>query len=270
MKRKNRNIYLILSTCVFITLFSFFLISINPGNLFTSASFRHTSERNPSNLRVAVFAGHGDFVNNKYQTYGKQSPTWECGLKVYEGRSTHDLALRLVLKLRDKDFDAQLMNPELEDISLHERVTRANTLYILDHRTISIFLHHNAQPTDSGNYQDFENLKGYTSKFEGGATGIEVFTSIGQTKSDVIAEYIIQELMNSFPNYTFRIDPSDGDLDKEANFYVLKNTFGPALLIEFLFMTTYMPDCIDIANFEIRELYLDAIVTALIKYSNEN
>jgi N-acetylmuramoyl-L-alanine amidase len=33
----------------------------------------------------------------------------------------------------------------------------------------------------------------------------------------------------------FRMDKTDGDYDKEANFYVLKHTYCPAVLIECMF-----------------------------------
>ena len=37
--------------------------------------------------------------------------------------------------------------------------------------------------------------------------------------------------------FKLRFDYSDGDADKEANFYILKNTTCPAVLIENFFMT---------------------------------
>jgi len=44
------------------------------------------------------------------------------------------------------------------------------------------------------------------------------------------------------PELRLRKDSSDGDLDKEAHFYVLKNTKMPAVLIECAFMDTLSPD----------------------------
>ena len=40
-----------------------------------------------------------------------------------------------------------------------------------------------------------------------------------------------------FPDHKFRKDTRDGDNDKEAGFYVLRNTRMPALLSENFFMT---------------------------------
>lgn len=75
----------------------------------------------------------------------------------------------------------------------------------------------------------------------GGGKGIEVFTSRGQTYSDVVASYYIGVLAPMLElagwDVPFRLDYfSDGDPDKEANFYVLKETTGPAILIEHGFM----------------------------------
>ncbi|MDA3912290.1 MAG: N-acetylmuramoyl-L-alanine amidase [Bacteroidales bacterium] len=235
------------------------------------ASLVHVNDMKEYKVRVAVIAGHGDVINREYQTYGKQSPEWTDGLKVYEGRSTHDLALRLVLKLRNAEIDAELVNPELSDISLKERVYRCNMLHMFDRRTVCVFLHHNAQSSNPKytrfppDFVDEEGNAGWLSIFSGGATGIEVFTYFGQSKSDDLATFIINELENTFPDITMRKDMSDGDPDKEAGFYVLKYTSGPAVLIEFLFMTTY-PDCKTIADPVAREKYLDAIVRAIIKY----
>ena len=41
--------------------------------------------------------------------------------------------------------------------------------------------------------------------------------------------------MNRLSQFRFRKDLSDGDLDKEENFYVLKQTHCPAILVENLF-----------------------------------
>lgn len=67
--------------------------------------------------------------------------------------------------------------------------------------------------------------------------GMEVFTSPGQTASDQAASHIIEAMRNALPNRKFRTDDSDGDEDREENFYVLKNTRGPAVLVECEFMT---------------------------------
>ena len=68
------------------------------------------------------------------------------------------------------------------------------------------------------------------------ATGLEIFTSRGQTKSDELATYIGIQLKTDFPQITFRTDYSDGDIDKESNFTVLAKTSMAATLIEYMFI----------------------------------
>jgi N-acetylmuramoyl-L-alanine amidase len=69
----------------------------------------------------------------------------------------------------------------------------------------------------------------------GGGTGFEVFTSPGQTKSDKVANVFCDNYKRFFPDFKFRAGYADGDADKEADFYVLRKTDCPALLVENLF-----------------------------------
>lgn len=96
------------------------------------------------------------------------------------------------------------------DVSLKDRVITANKFKASE--TIFISIHCNA----------------------GGGTGFEIFTSDGLTKSDALAERISDAVEGVYRrhNLKLRYDLSDGDKDKEANFYVLKKTNCPAVLIE--------------------------------------
>ena len=69
------------------------------------------------------------------------------------------------------------------------------------------------------------------------AKGIEVFTSKGRDHSDPLAECVVKSLMAAFPLRKFRTDASDGDLDKEADFYVLRKSPCPAILVELGFLS---------------------------------
>ena len=100
------------------------------------------------------------------------------------------------------------------DLSLGKRVAMANTYPASS--TVFISLHSNASSTHT-------------------ARGFEIFTSVGETRSDVLATYIGEEIINEFPTIKYRTDYSDRDLDKESQFYVLKNTICPAVLLENLF-----------------------------------
>ena len=101
-----------------------------------------------------------------------------------------------------------------ESVSLQERVSRANA----SKAACFISLHCNAAVNTS-------------------ASGIEIWTSVGQTKSDTLASWIIEEILKLEPDLKVRADRSDGDVDKEKNFYVIKNTSMPAVLLEMGFIS---------------------------------
>lgn len=266
----KNNLFLVFTIAIIISL-AFVLIqqsyraSYSRGkSIILATSFRHISDKTPCKINVGIDAGHGGILNNQYLTSGKQSPQWPDGLKIYEGYSNKLLASMLQTSLLENDIDAFMINSEAYDYTNLIRAERINTWLKLDNRIILLSLHHNAQPTDYADYTDKFGIKGYYKN--GGASGIEVFTSVGQTKSDLIADFIISEIQNEFPEITLRTDKKDGDKDKEANFTVLAASNSPAVLIEFMFMTTYT-DCLIIADPAYRQRFVSAITRAYVKYN---
>jgi N-acetylmuramoyl-L-alanine amidase len=71
------------------------------------------------------------------------------------------------------------------------------------------------------------------------ANGMEIFTSKGQTYADPLATCIMNQLASSEPTSALnvRADYVDGDVDKEANFYVVRYTDAPATLVEVAFIS---------------------------------
>lgn len=67
------------------------------------------------------------------------------------------------------------------------------------------------------------------------ATGWEAYTTKGKTKSDKLAECLYKSAQKNLTNKKIRKDLTDGDSDKESNFYVLRNTKCPAVLTENFF-----------------------------------
>ena len=157
--------------------------------------------------------GHGGVIDGLYQTEGKRSPTWDDDSILYEGEFNRAIVNRLIEMLTAERINYVNIVPELEDISLNERVKRANS-YHNQSSCIYISIHANA----------------------GGGRGYEIYTSPGTTNSDKVATVFYQEFKKEFPRIKMRSDLSDGDVDKEANFYVLKNTKMPAALTENFFM----------------------------------
>lgn len=159
--------------------------------------------------------GHGGVIDGLYQTEGKRSPKWDDGSILYEGEFNRSIVNRLIEMMTADRINYVNIAPELEDISLNERVRRANN-YHSQNSCIYVSIHANA----------------------GGGKGYEVYTSPGSTNSDKVATVFFDEFKNEFPDIKMRSDMLDGDVDKEANFYVLKNTKMPAILTENFFMDT--------------------------------
>lgn len=159
---------------------------------------------------VIIDNGHG------VDTKGKCSPVWGDGSKLWEYEFNRDIAARVAYKCKCADIPFQMLVTEMHDISLAERVRRANAIYESDKDAFLVSIHANA----------------------GGGTGWEVWTSVGYTKSDVYATIFFEEAMKAFPEWKMRRDMTDGDADKETQFYILKNTKCPAVLTENFFMDT--------------------------------
>lgn len=166
--------------------------------------------------RTVIFDnGHAGLVNGEYLTPGKRSPAWNLGT-LYEGAFN-----RWVVNLTMRELDYAgvpyyHVSPELEDVTIQERVRRANAIFRTNPDAYLLSIHANA----------------------GNGTGLEAFTSRGETASDAIAERFLLGLQAEFEGQGMRIrqDLSDGDMDKEAGFYVIRETYGPALLLESGFM----------------------------------
>lgn len=157
--------------------------------------------------------GHGGIIDGLYQTSGKRSERWSDGSILYEGEFNRSIVNRLTEKLAQERINYVNIAPEHEDISLNERVKRANAFHEQS-KCIFVSVHSNA----------------------GGGRGYEIFTSKGQTKSDDVATIFFNNFKQEFTEAKMRQDSYDGDVDKEANFYVLKNTRMPAVLSENFFM----------------------------------
>ena len=166
--------------------------------------------------------GHGGMINGRYQTNGKFSPKFDDGSILYEGVNNRDNVRIIRNSLNEIGLDSvDIVDSEL-DIPLRERVNKANEL-AKTRKCLYISIHSDAAG-DASNWHP--------------AQGISVFTSIGQTKSDVFATILIDELQNQFGNTVkWRTDLSDKDEDKEENFFVLRETSCPAVLIEAGFHT---------------------------------
>lgn len=166
-----------------------------------------------STMKILIDNGHG------LNTPGKRSPDG----KFLEAIYNREIARRIIADLIDRGYDAELLVPEEEDISLKERVRRANEhcQTLGKSNVILISIHVNA----AGNGSKWMN-----------ATGWSCYTCKGQTQSDTLANCLYQAATKNFPGKRIRTDYSDNDPDWEENFYILRHTQCPAVLTENFFM----------------------------------
>ena len=178
-------------------------------------------------MLILIDNGHG------LDTPGKRSPDGRFLEAVY----TREIARRAVADLIDRDYNAQLLVPEDNDISLEERVRRVNQIS-LTYEPSSQSHRHGHLPTRHPNViliSIHVNAAGNGSKWLN-ATGWSCYTSKGQTPSDLIAECFYDSAKKNFPGRRIRTDYSDTDPDWEENFYILRHTLCPALLTDNFFM----------------------------------
>ena len=164
-------------------------------------------------MKIFIDNGHG------LMTAGKRSPDGQFREPFYN----REIARRVVSDLRDRGLDAELLVPEDDDISLSERVRRINAACFLlgKQNVILVSIHVNA----AGNGSKWLN-----------ATGWSVYTCKGQTASDMLAECLCQAAIKNFPGRRIRTDMSDGDMDWEEGFYILRKSWCSAVLTENFFM----------------------------------
>lgn len=165
-------------------------------------------------MKILIDNGHG------IQTKGKRSPDGQ----LLEYAYTRELARRIVSILQSRGYDSELLVPEDDDISLSERVLRTNAhcQALGKSNVILISLHINA----AGDGTKWMN-----------ATGWSCYTCKGQTESDRLADCLYKAAEQILKSQVIRTDYArDGDPDWEENFYILRHSLCPAVLVEQFFM----------------------------------
>jgi len=158
----------------------------------------------PENITIFIDDGHG------IETPGKRSPG---GTR--ENEFNRPTAVKVRTLAEKLGFNVVMVAPELEDVPLQKRVNRANTAFKSlrsNHKAIYVSIHFNAAG------------EGWS-----GAEGIETFHYTGSAEGRKLAAAVQQELIKGTPQRNRGI--------KESNFYVLKETIPPAILVEGGFMT---------------------------------
>jgi N-acetylmuramoyl-L-alanine amidase len=161
-------------------------------------------------MKLILDAGHGGWANGKYQTDPRNGKLYHHpSFTFYEGVNNRMIAARLIPLLEFSGIDVVRVYHDSDDWSLSKRVRLANE----SGGDLYLSIHSNA----------------------GKGKGFEVYTTKGQTKSDSIAEVFANQFEKDFPEWGLRKDILDKDKDREQDFYVIKKTKMPAVLLELLF-----------------------------------
>lgn len=190
-------------------------------------------------LLIILDPAHGSDVAGKRSPDGRHR----------EYRWSRERCTAIATILRSMGYTVVFTNETDLEIGLSKRKAIANE-YAKEHpELVSLLIspHNNAAGSGS------EWLK---------ATGIEVFTSVGRTTSDIFADYMLQQLRQWFPAAIHRYYKDEYlERDKESNFTVLMGNYS-AMLIEFLFQDNH-DDVAMLEDQTVNKRFEDCVVSAI-------
>lgn len=161
---------------------------------------------------VLIDPGHGGMKDGKYTTAPAKMHTLPDGTVMYEGVYNRYIAKALQQYLSSRMVVSKILIDSEEDFSLNTRAREANRY----NNAILVSIHNNASPTHT-------------------ARGFEVWTTVGQNNSDKLATEIFKAVFKTFNTMKMRVDQRDGDPDQEKNWYIIKQSKHPAVLVECAF-----------------------------------
>ena len=200
---------------------------------------------------IILDAGHGGMVGY-YTTSGKRSPTDEDKVTLYEGVLNRAIVFELQLELSLLNIPCTVLAPENTDIRLPTRVARSKELH-KDFNCFGLSIHSNAFGDDLNKWSD----PNYWS----------VWTSEGETKSDMYAEYFVSEVKKEFEGIEISRGKT-GNPSKEKNYYILARTPMPFVLVENFFMNNKEGFKM-LTQFDYRRKIVNYNLASLVKIYNE-
>lgn len=172
------------------------------------------SQQNSKPLYIIIDNGHG----TRQYTKGKCAPD----MSLFEGEWNRDFARRLGKMLAASNIQYEYLVLEREDISLKERVRRANKIYAEkkdDYEVMLISIHINAAGSD----MKWHDAKGFT---------VWVSNNAGD-KSKLLGRLIGQEATNAGLRGNRYIPKEQYNV---KGFTIIHDTKCPAVLCEHMFM----------------------------------
>lgn len=171
-------------------------------------------------MKILIDNGHGNNTKGKRSPYSANKTLPK--IDFYEYKWNREIAAKIVERLKEDGYDAELLTPEETDISLCERTRRVSAWCdkLGKNNVLMISIHANA----AGNGKVWYSARGWSA-----------YTTKGTTVSDTVAEYLYDAAEKHLVGQRIRTDMEDGDRDYEENFYILKYTPCAAVLTENFF-----------------------------------
>ena len=213
--------------------------------------------RPESKIHILLDNGHSSSKARNI-TPGKRTPYLVSGvepaLSMYEGDFNRDVVKILEAKLKASGYNVHIIVPEEEDISLGERVRRANKLCQKYGASNCIFVsvHSNA----AGDGRQWMTARGFSVHICQGAS----------KKSELLANLLYDEARKD-GHFKMR-KPLPTQKYWVNNFYVIKHTSCPAILSESGFYDN-PDDAAYLITLEAREAVANMHYLALVKYIQE-
>lgn len=190
-------------------------------------------------LLIILDPAHGE------ETPGKRSPDG----RFREYKWSRERCKQIEILLEAHGYTVVWSNTTDKEIGLTKRVQAANALAkeYPDLVPLLISIHNNAAGDGSKWMQ---------------ASGIEAFTTVGRTNSDIFADYVLKQLKEWFPGVKHRYFKDEYlERDKETNFTVLTGNYS-AMLVEFLFQDN-KEDVSKLEDTVINKRFEDSIVSGI-------
>lgn len=190
-------------------------------------------------LLIILDPAHGE------DTPGKRSPDG----RHREYKWSRERCKEIAIILRSMGYIVVYTNEKEDEIGLSKRKEVANAYAKQYPELVSLLIspHNNA----AGNGSAWMK-----------ASGIEVFTSVGRTTSDIFADYMLKQLKDWFPSAIHRYYKDEYlERDKESNFTVLMGNYS-AMLIEFLFQDN-KEDVAMLEDQTVNKRFEDCVVSAI-------
>jgi N-acetylmuramoyl-L-alanine amidase len=210
-------------------------------------SFLYQNHKAKSNWCIGVSAGHGGFLKGEYLTKGKQfhheGKELHYGGYFYEGVWNRIIADKLCARLKEEQMVYKKFYHEYEDWSLEKKSNMVNHHHVNVQKVLLFELHSNGSSHHN-------------------AEGFSVYTSPGQTDSDVLATKIWEEMEKISNKFGFKMRKQsykDGDVDYEEKFWMCVKTACPTILLECLFFD-YLKDVEILMNEHFQNAYVEALL----------